>query len=205
VAALDGADELGGGAGRGGRARWRPGEGGAGRGGRPWWHPWTGRQRLRPAAKARVEEARAEVEEARAGIKQGRVLAADVCRGGARRPTSSRLAEAASQGGRRPPVEEAASRGSATEGTCGEESAADLFLAVADLFLAAAVDSFLAAAVDSFRAGGGEEQAGEGGNERGSQRPLCLGRRRVDAGVIFGRLQPGRVEKLNLSFSLGQG
>jgi hypothetical protein len=126
-------------------------------------------QRLRPTAKARVEEARDGVEEARAGIKQGRVLAADVCHGGARRPTSSRLAEVTSQGGRRPPVEEAASRGSATEGTCGEESAADLFLAAADWFLAAAVDSFLAAAVDSFlaaadsfRAGGGEEQAGEG-------------------------------------------
>jgi hypothetical protein len=45
-------------------------------------------QQWRPAAG--VEEATAGVEEARAGFKQGRVLAADACRGGARRPASSR-------------------------------------------------------------------------------------------------------------------
>jgi hypothetical protein len=74
---------------------------------------------------------------------------------------------------------------------------------VADSILAAAADSFLAAVVTCFVRG--KAKAGEGANEQGNERPLHLGRRCVDAGVIFGRLQPGRVEKLDLSFSLGQG
>jgi hypothetical protein len=53
------------------------------------------------------------------------------------------------------------------------------------------MDSFLAAAATCLVRGRGEKQAGEGGNEGASQRPLCLGRRRVDAAGDF-RATPAR-------------
>jgi hypothetical protein len=52
-----------------------------------------------------------------------------------------------------------------------------------DSILAAAADSFLAAVVTCFMRG--KAKAGEGANEQGNERPLHLGRRRVDAGGDF--------------------
>jgi hypothetical protein len=83
------------------------------------------------------------------------------------------------------------------EGTCGEE-AVDGFVPGGGGFVPGGDGEVVSG-------GGGEEQAGEGEMSGVASDPCVSGAGAWRRGVIFGRLQPGRVEKLDLSFSLGQG
>jgi hypothetical protein len=130
---------------------------------------------------------------AQAGVEQGRVLAGEMSRGasvaaqGGRRPPSlwrQRRKEAGVLSWRRRRREEVRRRGPAARRrwTASSRKGGGFDPGGNGGFVSGGGGDLLRA---------GQSKSGEGANEQGSERPLCLGRRRVDAGGNF-RATPAR-------------